>query len=433
MNTLPYNDQAERALIGSVLLYAPAYFEISKHVGLNDFYIVKNQLVWGAIEKLTKSHNNVDLITISTELESAGKLDEIGGANYIVGIVSETPSAMNAESYAKMVADCAMRRRMITLATDMAKNAYNQEENIDEYVPVFISELLKSISTENSTIHISAALSDLYDDIQKRSENPQEIYGITTGIGGIDAITGGLQAGELFLLSGEPGLGKSLLAIQMAFSMGKHNVPGVIYEMEMSMKQTLRRTLSVESGIRARQMKTGMVNEGEMYSINDAIQRLETLPIYVSESTSWTTAKLRSDLTRMKQLYGVQWFVVDYLRLLKDRFDGKEPERIGMVTSALHDICKDLNIAGLAIQSMTKEGMREGGMTGVYGGSELQHACDVMATLKKRGQNTIDNNEIIDLIFEKLREGDDDRRVVPMVKKPGFPQFAELLSTPVRR
>jgi len=426
MNTLPYNDQAERALIGSVLLYPAAYFEITKHINVGDFYIIKNQFIWKAIDKLVKSHSNVDLLTITTELETNNNLSEVGGSNYLLGIINDTPSAMHAEEYAKLVAECSMRRRLITLATDMVKNAYNQEENIDEYVPVFIAELLKSIGTENETVHISEALSVLYDDIQERAKNPQEIYGITTGIQGIDSITGGLQAGELFLLSGEPGLGKSILAIQIAFCAGKHSNPGVIYELEMSMKQTLRRTLSIESSVRARQMKTGQINDGEMYSINDAIQRLEALPIYVSESTSWTTAKLRSDLTRMKQLYGTKWFVVDYLRLLKDRFEGKEPERIGAITSALHDICKDLDLAGLAIQSMTKEGMKEGGMTGVYGGSELQHACDVMATLRRSGKKTIDNCEIIDVMFDKIRESDDDRRIVSLIKKAGFPQFAEL-------
>jgi len=314
---------------------------------------------------------------------------------------------------------------MIQLATDLATTAYNEKEDIDEYIPAFISGLLKSITTEGETIPLRQALSELYDDIQLKAADPKEIFGISTGILGIDKITGGMQRGELFLLSGEPGLGKSLLAIQMAFSMAKAQKAGIVYEMEMTKLQTLRRSLSVESGVKVRAMKTGYINDGDRYEINEAMQRLESLPMFLSDSTSWTTAKMRADLTRMKQLYGIEWFVVDYLRLIKDRFEGKEPERIGQVTSALHDICKDLNLAGLVIQSMTKEGMKEGGMTGVYGGSELQHACDVMATLKLDQARTIDTAKIVNLIFDKLREGDSDSRVVTLVQKPGFPAFAE--------
>jgi replicative DNA helicase len=214
--------------------------------------------------------------------------------------------------------------------------------------------------------------------------------------------------------------------MQIAFHMAKSDRPGVIYELEMSGLQTLRRSLSVESGVGVRGMKTGQINEGQWYEISQAIQRMEAYPAYFSDSTSWNTASLRADLVRMKQLYSVEWFVVDYLRLLKDRFDGKEPERIGIICSCLHDICKDLDIGCIAIQSMTKEGMRDGGLTGVYGGSEQAHAADIIALMTKTEKRSLDNAEIVNLKFEKFRESDSDTNLVQLVKKPGFPAFGEL-------
>jgi replicative DNA helicase len=246
------------------------------------------------------------------------------------------------------------------------------------------------------------------------------------GLPKLDKITGGLQKGELFILSGEPGLGKSLLAIQIALHMGKKERPGIIYEMEMSDLQMLRRSLSSESNVPVRAMKTGYVNDSQWNEITDAIQRMETLPVYLSDSTSWTTAKLRADLTRMKVMHGIEWFVVDYLRLLKDRFDGKEPERIGYIASLLHEICKDLGLAGLAIQSMTKEGMKGGGgMAGLYGGSEQEYAADVITIMEKSGKKTLDGKDIINMTFVKNREGDSDKNLMQMIIKPGFPVFVE--------
>ena len=422
---LPSNVPAEDAVIGSILVYNPAFIEASKHLVGSDFYIERNQWIWNAVDGLVKAHTGVDILTVTTALEAQNKLDAVGGQNYLIDLIQNTPSAMNAEYYAKIVAACAKRRRMIKLANDLAQCAFDEKKNLDDYIPVHMNEILKSLNTENKTEHISTGLSELYDDIEKRAANPQDVYGITTGIDGIDRITGGLQKGELFLLSGEPGLGKSLLAIQIAFSMAKKGHPGAIYEIEMSKMQTLRRTLSVESGIHARAMKTGRITEPEMTQIIDGIGRLESLPIYLSDSTSWNTSSLRSDLTRLKQLHGIEWFVVDYLRLLKDRFDGKEPERIGSITSNLHDICRDLDIAGLVIQSMTKQGFTDGGMAGVYGGSELQHASDIMAIMTA-SETKIGMAEIVDLRFEKIREGEDNVRLVKLVKKPGFPAFAEM-------
>ena len=153
---------------------------------------------------------------------------------------------------------------------------------------------------------------------------------------------------------------------------------------------------------------------------------MEGYPCYFSDSTSWNTASLRADLVRMKQLYSVEWFVVDYLRLLKDKFDGKEPERIGIICSCLHDICKDLDIGCIAIQSMTKEGMRAGGLTGVYGGSEQAHAADIIALMTKTEKRSLDNAEMVNLKFEKFRESDSDTNLVQLVKKPGFPAFGEM-------
>lgn len=424
---LPCNIEAEEAVIGSVLVYPPAYNEASKHIIASDFYIERNQWIWRAIEKITKNHSTVDIVTISDELKADGKLDNVGGQKYLLGLVNNTPSAMNAEHYAKIVASESKRRRMITLAGDLAKTAFDESKDLDGFIPVHIGELLKAISSENQTEHISVGLSELYDDIVARAADPKDIYGISTGIPGIDRITGGLQKTELFLLSGEPGLGKSILAMQMAFSMAKAGHPGVIYELEMSKKQTLRRTLSVEAHVRVRAMKTGRVTDDDMASINEGLTKLEALPLYFSDSTSWNTASLRSDLTRAKQLYGIEWFVVDYLRLLKDRFDGKEPERIGTITTNLHDICRDLDLAGLVIQNMTKAGFgSEPGMENVYGGSELQYACDVIAIMGADSRHATDGSEIVNLDFDKIRESEDGVRLIKLVKRPGFPMFAEM-------
>jgi replicative DNA helicase len=315
---------------------------------------------------------------------------------------------------------------MLASANELAKAAYNLEVDVEETVPAHIMGLTKILTSENKTVSISKGLSALYDDIQERCANPQDIYGLSTGIKGIDEITGGLQKSELLVLSGLPGLGKSVLALQIAFNFGKDSRPGVIYELEMSMKQTLRRSLSVSSQVPVRTMKTGRVLPDQWQEIDLALSEMESYPMFFSESSSWTTASLRSDLIRLKQLHKIEWFVVDYLGLLRDRFPGVKDtaEKEGMITEELHNIVKELDLAGLAIQSMTKEGMKTGGITGVKGGSGLGHGADVIVVMDKSG-DLPDGTELINFKFEKNRESDSGKNLVQLVKGAHFPSFNE--------
>jgi hypothetical protein len=127
----------------------------------------------------------------------------------------------------------------------------------------------------------------------------------------------------------------------------------------------------------------------------------------------------------MKQVNNIEWFLIDYLGLLRDRFEGKDFERIGHVTEELHHIVKDLDLAGIAIQSMTKQGFKEGGMSGVYGGAGLHHGADLICTLENTGQNTLDGCPIVNLVYSKNREGDTGKNLVQLVKGAHFPSFSE--------
>jgi replicative DNA helicase len=430
IQSAPHSKEAESAVIGSVLLNQDAFHEAAKHIYSDDFYIIRNQWIWGAFDALVKEHTAIDIVTVSSNLDSQGKLSDIGGQSYLLELINDTPTSMHAEYYAKEVSNFASRRRALTAAQLLTKAAYDTKEEIQEFIPKYITDLLQIIKVENKTNHISVELSPLYDDIEYRSEHPQDVYGIPSGIQAIDDMTGGLfQKKEAMLISGMPGTGKSILALQIGFHAAKLGRPGVIYELEMGAIQTLRRTLSAYSGVNTRKMKSGRLEDGDWNKIVKSYEELSNYPLYFSDATSWTTASLRSDLVRLKQLHKIEWFIVDYIRLLKDRFDGKEPERIGVISSALHDICKDLDIGLLAIQSMTKEGMLQGGMTGVYGGSELQHCFDIMVILSKAEKRTLDNAEVMNLKFDKFRENDTDTDLVQLVKKPGFPAFGELLKT----
>jgi len=427
VNQQPYSRDAEDAVIGSVLVNPESYREIAPFVTSEDFYVIHNRWIWGAIETMFRSHIEIDFLTLSNQLDTDGKLTEIGGQGYLIGLVNNTPTSMHGEHYAKIVQDYSKRRLLIQAATSLAKSAYDNQVDIDTVVPNHISTVLKSLKTENKTEPLGIGLGALWDDIQKRRDDPKEIFGLSTGIAGLDRITGGVQRQETFMISGEPGLGKSLLSVQIAFNMAKAGHPGVIFELEMSMINTLRRALSNESQVEARSMKSGYVNDNQMIAIGNAIATMEKLPIFISNSTSWTTASLRSEITRLKQEHCIDWFLVDYLGKMKDKHPGgKEFERIGIMGSALHDTCMDLNVAGILIHTMNKAGYGDNpGMEALSGDTKTGYDPDVAVFITKDESRENKGKNIVNLSFGKFREGDSSE-TLKLVRRANFPQFGEL-------
>lgn len=424
------NVQSEEAVIGSVMIYPDCYFEVSKIIDDTDFYIVRNAWIWKTYAFMAERNIKIDILTLSEQLEKSGHIGEIGGQNYLLTILDHTASALHAEEYARIVKDYSTRRKVVQQASEMVQAAHDTSKPIIDSIPKLSEGLFEAVKSTGGAEHVSFGLAKLFEDIYARIADPKDVWGIPTGFPTLDYVTGGLQKGSVISLSGMPGLGKSLMAVQMAFTMAGKDFPGAIYEMEMNKMMTLRRQLSVTSQVRSRAMKTGRIEEGDLAKIGDAIDRLSKLPIYLSNGTNWTTSTLRADLMTLKKVHGIQWFMLDYLKLVKDKFVGSEPDRLGHLSTLLHDIAQDLDIGCIVVNSMTKEGMRDQvGITGMYGGSEVSHSSDFVLMLEPADRDNKPrlNNEPVRItgFIAKDREGDSGVSAIQFIRSASFPFFAE--------
>ena len=418
MNTLPCSKEAEMAVIGSVLVNPSCFREID--LSADDFYFGDTKATWIAFQELSIEHHDIDYLTVMQKL--AGKVD----ASFLTNTTYITPSSMNWDSYVSIVKDKARRRDYIKLSGDLATSAFDESKDLQEAIPGFLNKMATTATPDNAVEHIKDSLSKLYDNIQERAADPKEVWGFETGIKGFDKITGGLQTGEAIMITGEPGLGKSIIAVQMGFYLAKNGIAGAIFEMEMGNAQTLRRQLSIESGVMVRGMKSGRLDSGELVKINEGISKLESMPVFMSDSSSWTSASMRSELIRLKETSKVQWFILDYLMLLKDSYGNSEIERQNYMSIAIKDICKDLDMAGIIINSVNKQGITSGS-------KQIQHDMDTIINMEDSKRNTpaTQDNPLVDIIFNKQREGDGSNRILTLVKKPGFPMFQEVeMGTP---
>lgn len=414
-----FSTQAEESLIGAVLINPGCFSEMKVQPG--DFFIRRLGWVWSAFEHLYNLEKAIDYLTVSEELERAGKLKELGGPAYLTSLINNTPSSLHAAEYADTVKDFARRRQWLEIASQTAKLAYNLEANLDLEASLVIDKLLKAIRAEGAAVHISEYIDQVLTEAYERQANPIEIWGIPTGFIDFDRITGGLQPSEILYISGEPGVGKSMLADQMGAQMAEGGHPGAIYSLEMLGKSVARRMISAASKVPTREIKTGKFSGENFNAFLDAAAKKVDLPLFISDSVKWTTASLRADLARLKAQEGIQWFVLDYAYLLQDGQGMSENDRTGLISANMKAICRSLDLAGIVIHSMNKRGMDAGTPEGgnLRGNNQQFYDTDLLMFLVKSEQpNTVT------CIFGKGRELEQPKQAFDLHKAAGYPLFA---------
>ena len=416
---LPCSEDAEKAVLGSYLIDPEAIRKT--RLEADDFYFTRNKSVFGAMLKLSLHHKPVDFITLSQELKADKDVTE----SYLMSLIGESPTSLHVDTYSEIVKDKARRRKIIAIANDLIRAGFD-DKDMDEVVANAASRLVSSTQRQEGAAHINAMLSELYDQICEAIDNPRDIFGIETGLAGFDKITAGLQKGEVFIISGEPGVGKSFLAMQLGVGMaskhnGKPGSPGVLYELEMKGIAVLRRSLSVASKVRTRLIRSGRINEGDLARLTEAVETMGELPIYISDRTDWTTVQLRADLASLKSK-GIEWCVIDYLRLLKDQA-ANETEKYGIVSDRIHAIAKDLDIAVIGIADMTKGGQmaEKKSQANLAGDRGVGYNADMTAYLLRT-----ETDGMFNLSWQKFREDSPDR-IMRLRQVPGFPAFAEIV------
>lgn len=423
---LPHSPSAEEAVLGSVIIDPEVLVKIG-NLPPEDFYIVRNRFVWVAILDLRRRGQDIDYLTICAELDKNGRLHEIGGQSRIMQLVNHTATSMHAESYAEIVREKAKRRRILETAKRLSMAAFDETCNLDSAVSTGMDALSRSIISSRGAVHVSQYVSEIYDEVDAASRNPVEIFGISTGLDDWDRITYGLQKGEVVRLSGEPGLGKSLLLFQILSSVAEAGHPVALYELEMSAKQVVRRQVSARSRITTYALRSGKITDEQVPQFTHAIECMERLPIYISDASNMTTADLRVDLQRLIDYHGVEVVGIDYEALLADA-GANENERRNIISDRVHAITKDLNLATISIGDMTKAGIRgeQKGQGSMAGTAHELHNADSIVIMRR-----VDNNpNLVSLCWEKLREGDSDRQM-QLVKLPGLPAFGPATSRPI--
>lgn len=433
----PYNREAEDAIIGAVIINPAVIDELA--IEPQDFYIKRNQTIWEALINLYRKGTGIDYVTLLDELEDKGQLEIIGGSAFVAGLISNIGYVSDVKAYEKIIRSYSKRRAILSVANDVAKIAYGEESDaIDDQLGEIVSRLLKHSIPDKGLVPIGQALTKLANDVDERFKNPQDIWGIPTGFTDIDQYLGGLQKGEVFYLGGEPAVGKTKLAVQIALNAssdqyGAHSVG--VYSLEMRDIAVVRRMVSATQDVSTRSMKSGKMNDIDWTNFFTAMGEIESRKLYLSDASMLTTTELRSDIARVKANYGLDLVVLDYLLLMSgyEKLDN-ETERSTRLSRDVKAIAKDMDIALIAVNSVTKEGM-DGGLAlkkNLRGSGQLIHDADLIALL------CIDNSSVsntpfkpVKLVFTKVRDVELGTTSIDLLADNTRPMFHSCVRQPL--
>jgi replicative DNA helicase len=297
---IPFSREAEEGVLGSHLINPDVYADIAAILKPKDFYITSNRWVFEAIQRLVERHIPIDMLTLSEELENAGHLEEIGGSAYLSGLINQVPTSLNAEAYARIVAEHATRRALIQAANQIAALAYDEKNEIENAAEQAAKSLEGALmrTSGNALVPFSVSLSEAYDRVLQLSAS-EELPGVPTGIDNMDQKLGNLKPGQVYIFASRPGGGKTSYELSVALEAARRKKRVAFFSLEMPREQLVSRLLSQETKINLQLMESGKLSEAHWASFTSAIERMNDLKIFIDDTPAITPLQIQSKCRRL--------------------------------------------------------------------------------------------------------------------------------------
>jgi len=347
----------EESVLGCVLIEKNAVDRVMDYLTEDSFSQVKNKAVWGAVIGLTKKGQPVDLRTVVTYLRETGNLKDVGGAADVADLTNKVASTVNLENYALKLKEYDMRRKLCAFGQIVQGNASNLGVEVFDLIDQAEAGLEKAVSIAASDQTLTAKdASKLALDNVHRAMSVKGYSGIKIGISCVDELLRGLTGGEVVVLAGRPGMGKTAFATTISLRMALNGIPCGFFSLEQTVEQLAQRQLSNLSGIYHEYLLDGTLKESQYERYLGAKTLYDTLPIYFDATSTLSIYQLKSKARRMKRKYGIQYLVIDYLQLMRSGEKGGNREsEVAAISGGLKALAKDLDIPIIILAQLSRQ------------------------------------------------------------------------------
>lgn len=362
---LPFEPEAERAVLGAVLLDPNALLMILEKVREEEFYIEAHRLIYGACISLQERGQAVDLLTVTNYLREQGQLERVGGAAYLSSMVDALPDVANATHYGEIVHDKSVKRRLIVAAQRILTTCSMDHGEAREAVELAQRDVyhIAEDTLGGGLLHIRKLAETELRNIENSRSSHSTLTGLDTGFVRLNEFTSGLQKKDLIILAARPSMGKTSLGVNICTHAAiRANLKVAIFSLEMSAEQLVRRMLSAEGRVDQKRLSGGYLAKSDWPKLEMAAQALQEADIWIDDAPGITVLELSAKARRLKQDRGLDLVMVDYLQLMSggSRF-GNRTEEVSAISRGLKGVAKDLNVPLLVLSQLSRQPERRGG------------------------------------------------------------------------
>ncbi len=415
----PQNIEAERSVLGSLMLDKDAIIRVANLIRVGDFYKDDHNLIYEAMVELYEKREPIDVLSLSNRLEEKNQLDKVGGSSYLTSLVNSVPSSSNVEHYAKVVQKKSTLRKLITASGEITEMGYKESEDVEKILDEAEQKLftVSQKYIKQDFVSIKSILESAFNRIDELHKGDHKLRGVPCGFPDLDNLLAGFQKSDLVIIASRPSIGKTSLALDLARQMAvQQKVPIGVFSLEMSSDQLIDRMLAAQSGVDLWRLRTGRLkSEGEdddFQKIGEAMGILSEAPIFIDDAGSSNVMEMRTMARRLQAEHNVGVIIIDYLQLMEGRSGGdNRVNEISEISRALKQLARELNIPIIALSQLSRavesrspqipklSDLRESG--------SIEQDADIVIFLYREDREKPDtpNKNIIELHIAKHRNG----------------------------
>ena len=360
LGKVPPNDiEAEQAIIGSMLTDKDAVISAIEVLKPQDFYREDNKTIYEAILNLYSRSEPVDIITVRAELESMGKLDNVGGLEYLAELPEKVPTTANASKYIKIVEEKSTLRNLIKTANEIIELGYNPTEDVDDIMEGAEKKIFNIMQDKEQKSYspLKDVLVESFTKLEELYNRKQHITGVPSGFTDLDYRTAGFHGSELILIAARPAMGKTAFALNIASNAAlRANVPVAVFSLEMSKEQLVNRILSSESMVDSNKIRTGKLEEDDWSKLAETIGPLSEGEMYIDDTPGISITEIRAKCRKLKIEKNIGLVVIDYLQLIQGtgKRNGSREEEISEISRSLKILAKELDVPVIALSQLSR-------------------------------------------------------------------------------
>ena len=355
----PHDEDAEQAVLGSMLTDNDAVMAAVEVLKEDAFYRDDNRIIFQAIVNLYSKSEPIDIITLKDELESMDKFEQVGGYEYLASLPDKVPTTANVQKYIKIVEEKSVLRNLIKTANEIIELGYNPTEDVEDIMDGAEKKIFDIMQSKNTKSYtpIKDVLVESFTNLEKLYNQKQHVTGVPTQFYDLDDKTAGLHGSELILVAARPAMGKTAFALNIATNAAlRANVPVAIFSLEMSKDQLVNRMLCSEAMVDSNKVRTGKLDEEDWTKLAEAIGPLSEAGVYIDDTPGISVMEIRTKCRKLKMEKNIGLVVIDYLQLISgsNKRNGSREQEISEISRSLKVLAKELNVPVIALSQLSR-------------------------------------------------------------------------------